>query len=407
MASTPLRLRQPNPASQSKQCRAVAEELLKKLLRDTFVGFVCASLVMLPVAAREAFAQDKTDTSGSSGGSEGADNGKHNKVDECKFDDINDMVDKVNKESLKHARSVGKNMDKDGNGRNDALEGKYWGTSDALGFYKCSEFSAYLQCMLQELFGCTGDQVQSIADNRHMINKLATSMFKNPPATQTNGFVRIEPQRFFQGPVVTSGLSGGELYKYAKPQPYRAGINTTNYKDLQCVSGPGMKGDGSGASGGLFGGGSAGTSAMLTSMLTSMMGRMGQKNSGGMGNTGGGDSAPAPAPADEGSTVTPVPTATPIATRGANSGSGPAGTPTPRASISATPGTSSAFGGDSADLENKLFPGMGDSDFFRPASQETAEIESSEQSPPPSVDDRDVVAEKAAPVVPTVSAYTF
>ena len=408
MASTPLRLRQANPASQSKQCRAVVEELLKKLLRDTFVGFVCASLVMLPVAAREAFAQDKTDTSGSSGGSEGADKGKHNKVDECKFDDINDMVEKVNKESLKHAQRVGKNMDKDGNGRNDALEGKYWGTSDALGFYKCTEFSAYLQCMLQELFGCTGDQVQSIADNKHMINKLNANMFRNPPNALTrDGWVRFEPQRTFQGGVVGPNASVTELHKYSKPQPYREGINRTNYKDLQCVSGAGMRGDGSG-SGGLFGGGSAGTSAMLTSMLTSMMGRMGQNNSG-AGNQGGtSDSQTSPSTEESfGATPTPTPTPTPVLTREADGVSGAAGTPTPSTTVSATPVPPSTFDGDSSELDDRLFPGMRDSDFFRPATQKTVGVEGSEQPELPASEYRAVVADNEPVVVPTVSPYTF
>jgi hypothetical protein len=363
---------------------------------------------MFPVIGKTASAQDKTDTSGSSGDSEGADKGEHNKVDECEFDDINDMVNKVNKESLKHANSVGKNMDKDGDGKNDALQGKYWGTSNELGFYKCTEFSAYLQCMLQKLFGCTGAQVQSIADNKHMINKLNANMFRNPPSTQTNGFVRIEPQRFFQSPVVRSGLSGGEQYKYAKPQPYRAGINTTNYKDLQCVSGPGMKGDGSGASGGLFGGGSAGTSAMLTSMLTSMMGRMGQ-NSSGAGNQGGtSDSQTSPSTEESfGATPTPTPTPTPVLTRGADGVSGAAGTPTPSTTVSATPVPPSTLDGDSSELENRLFPGMGDSDFFRPATQKTAGVEGSEQPERPASEYRAVIADNEPVVMPTVSPYTF
>jgi hypothetical protein len=371
------------------------------------MGFVCASLLIFPVAAREAFAQDKTGTSGSSGGGEGADKGKHNKVDECKFEDVNDMVDKVNKESLKHGRSVGKEMDKDGNGRNDALEGKYWGTSNALGFYMCTEFSAYLQCMLQELFGCTGDQVQSIADNKHMINKLNSNMFKNPPNALTrDGWFRFEPQRTFQGGVVGPNASVTELNKYSKPQPYREGINRTNYKDLQCVSGPGMRGDGSG-SGGLFGGGSAGTSAMLTSMLNSMMGRTGQNN-GGAGNLGGtGDSQSSPS-TEESSVATPTPTLTPtpVVTTGSDGASGTAGTPTPNTTVSATPTTPSAFDGDSSELEDRLFPGMGDSDFFRPATQSTAGVVDTEDLLP-SAEYRAVVADNEPVATPTVSPYTF
>jgi hypothetical protein len=288
--------------------------------------------------------------------------GAHNKVDECKFDDIEDMVRQVNEKSLNHARSVGKDLDSDGDGRNDALQGKYWGNSNALGYYMCSEFSAYLQCILQELFGCSEDQVKSIADNRHMINKLSTSMFRNPPQSR-NGYVWFEPQNFFTDPIRFNALRNGELKVYPKPQPHREGIHRTNYSDLQCTSGPGMRGDGSGASGsgGLFGGGPAGTSQILTALITSMMLRMGGTTTAtlgplpatdsiagnGRGSGSGGASAPDTALSSDKDpatvveiTVTPTKTATPIVT------------------VAPTTSSTKIREETSADVEQKLFPSL-------------------------------------------------
>lgn len=288
--------------------------------------------------------------------------GAHNKVDECTFNDIEDMVKQVNNKSLEHAQSVGKNLDTNKNGRNDALEGRFWGNSDALGYYMCSEFSAYLQCILQELFGCSEDQVKSIADHRHMINKLSTSMFRNPPQGR-DGYIWIEPQNFFTNPIRFDALRYGEQLIYSRPRPYREGINRTNYSDLQCTSGPGMRGDGSGASGGggLFGGGPAGTSQILTALITSMMLRMGGATTAtvgplpatdsiagnGRGSGSAGASAPDTALSSDKDpatvveiTVTPTKTATPIVT------------------VAPTTSSTKIREETSADVEQKLFPSL-------------------------------------------------
>ena len=135
---------------------------------------------------------------------------------------------------------------------------------------------------------------------------------------------------------------------------------------------------------------------------------MGQNNSG-AGNQGGtSDSQTSPSTEESfGATPTPTPTPTPVLTREADGVSGAAGTPTPSTTVSATPVPPSTFDGDSSELDDRLFPGMRDSDFFRPATQKTVGVEGSEQPELPASEYRAVVADNEPLVIPTVSPYTF
>lgn len=229
---------------------------------------------------------------------------EHNiKVDECKFDDPQDMMRKVNQKSLEDARKRGIELDSDRNGLNDALEGKYYGAQGRLGSYMCSEFSAYFHCMMQKLFGCTEDQVQTIEGRNHSINRVNKNIFRSPPAVTDDvnkaGWARVEPQAFFQRGGFIGGSSGvgQRVQVYKDPQPYRSGINKTNYDELECKSGPNYT-EGN-ALNGLFGG--LGSSALLGSMLNSMMNRL--------------NPTATPTPLFDSKSSTPIPTPTPEAVK--------------------------------------------------------------------------------------------
>jgi len=304
--------------------RALSALFLKRAPQASPITALVLSLSIVAATIATASAQDADSDAKKHIDSMKKNGGGHmDKPEKCEFENPQDLANKVNEASLKDAQKRGINMDSRGggpNGRNDALEGRFWASHGPLGNYKCTEFSAYLQCILQTLFDCTEEQVQSIADRTHMINRVKTNIFKNYNGPSLNGYVHIEPQSFFDGKAGTiggRGLRGGVQEIYPKPQPYREGINRTNYDELQCKSGPGYKGDGSGASGGLFGGGQS--SAMLSSMIGSMMGRMGQQPGGGGAGlpstapVSSGNQSPATLPAVIG-TVSPTPTAKAVAT---------------------------------------------------------------------------------------------
>jgi hypothetical protein len=238
---------------------------------------------------------------------------EHNtKVDECKFEDPQDMMRKVNQKSLEDARKRGIELDSDRNGLNDALEGKYYGAQGRLGSYMCSEFSAYFHCMMQKLFGCTEEQVQTIEGRNHSINRVNKNIFRNPPAVSDDvnkaGWARVEPQAFFRGGGFIGGGSGvgQRVQVYKDPQPYRSGINKTNYDELECKSGPNYT-EGS-ILNGLFGG--LGSSALLGSMLNSMMDRLNPTPSP-TPVFGRGSSTPTPTPTPTSAPVKATPTVTP------------------------------------------------------------------------------------------------
>jgi hypothetical protein len=205
------------------------------------------------------------------------DSDSHGSKEQCQFNNIEDMKQQVNSKAMEYARSKGQSRreyDMDGNNRLDALEGKYYAAQGQLGSYMCSEFSAVLACILQELFNCSSEQVRVVEGNNHSINQLNRNMFRNPPAQgDAKGWFNFEPQRFFEGG--NAGANNGVGYGlkvYDKPQPYRSGVNNTIYDELGCKSGPGYN-EGGGAAG-LFGG--EGGSKFLSGMIASMMQRMNQ-----------------------------------------------------------------------------------------------------------------------------------
>lgn len=264
----------------------------------------------------------------------------------CEFDSPQDLANKVNKASLEDAKKRGINLDSRGggpNGLNDALEGRFWAGQGPLGSYMCSEFSAYLHCILQELFDCSEEEIQTIQGNNHAIVRAKASVFRNPGGlpTDSSGYVRIEPQQFFNGRAGIQSGHGGVghgIDVYTKPNPYRSGINNTQYDELMCKSGPGYT-EGGGAANGLFGGGSS--SAFVSGMLEALMSRMNQKNQGGAAPNTGQTTGPSTA-------VLPTVTATATATA------------TPRATITPRPVSSLTKSNDVANM----FPDLPKNGFF-------------------------------------------
>lgn len=252
------------------------------------------------------------------GKNKGVKKGEHASEEKCLFNDVNDMIRRVNRKAIEYAQSLGQprsSYDGNRNGNYDALESEYYGEQSHLGSYKCSEFSAVLACILQELFNCSSEQVRVIEGHvrpglRHSINQLNRNMFNRPPAQgDAQGWFNFEPQAFFSG-----GKAGGtnsinyNKVVYDKPQPYRSGVNNTIYDELGCKSGPGYSG---GGGEGPFGG--LGGSLLLTSLLNSLMRGLNQQETPTPVTTLTPEGTETPLP-EETETPTPTSTVSPTAT---------------------------------------------------------------------------------------------
>ncbi len=276
------------------------------------------ALAQSSVGLDQIFGSGNTNQSLGSGKDKGIGKGEHASEEKCMFNDVNDMIRKVNRKAIQYAQSLGQPRsayDGNGNGNYDALESVYYGEQSHLGSYKCSEFSAVLACILQELFNCSSEQVRVIEGHvrpglRHSINQLNRNMFNRPPAQgDAEGWFNFEPQAFFSG-----GKAGGtnsinyNKVVYDKPQPYRSGVNNTIYDELGCKSGPGYSG---GGGEGPFGG--LGGSLLLTSLLNSLMSGLNQEETPTPVTTLTPDETVTPSP-EETETPTPTPTVSPKST---------------------------------------------------------------------------------------------